>query len=64
MHSENVQRYYFCAKCGLSEVTEFAEQRTWVREGCSLSPYLFNIFIDETMEYVSNGSLHVNLQQH
>jgi hypothetical protein len=35
----------FCVKCGEDEVTDFIEQKRGVRQGCSLSSYLFIIFI-------------------
>jgi hypothetical protein len=37
----------FCVKCGEDVMTDFIEQERGVRQGCSLSPYLFNTFIDD-----------------
>jgi hypothetical protein len=48
----------FCVKCGENEVTTFALQTRGVRQGCSLSPYLFNIFIKGVMEYINVDSSH------
>jgi hypothetical protein len=39
----------FCVKCGGDEVIDFVEQRRDVRQGCSLSPCLFNMFIDRVV---------------
>jgi hypothetical protein len=48
----------FCVKCGGHEVTDFLEQRRGIRQGCSLSPYLFNIIIDDITDYISEGNVH------
>jgi hypothetical protein len=43
----------FCVKCDGDNVTDFVEHRREVRQGCSLSPNLFNIFIHEMIDYIS-----------
>jgi hypothetical protein len=48
----------FYVKCGGNEVTDFVEQRRGVRQGCSLTIYLFNIFIDDIMDSISEGNVH------
>jgi hypothetical protein len=48
----------FCVRCGNNEVTNFLTQTEGFRHGCSLKPYLFNIFIDDIIGYVSKANPH------
>jgi hypothetical protein len=41
-----------CVKCGDDEVTDFIEQKRGV------SPYLFNIFIDDIIDYITKDNPH------
>jgi hypothetical protein len=44
-------------KCGEDEATDSIEQRRGIRHGCSLNPYLFNIFINDIMDFINKGNL-------
>jgi hypothetical protein len=50
----------FCVKCGEDKTTGFIEQKREVRQGCSLSRYLFDIFIDIT-DYISKDNPHATV---
>jgi hypothetical protein len=45
-------------KCGDDLIREAVDHRVGIRQGCSLSPYLFNAFIDDIMDEVGNGNNH------
>jgi hypothetical protein len=43
----------FCVKWNYEEVTASVKQDIRLIQGCSLSPYLLNMFIDDIIEYIS-----------
>jgi hypothetical protein len=47
----------FCVRCDNNEVNNFVTQTKGVIQGCSLSPYLFNIFVD-IIGYISKANPH------
>jgi hypothetical protein len=56
--SNMCERIKFRVRCGNNEVTKFVTQAKGVRQGCSLSPYLFDIFIGNIIGYVSKANPH------
>lgn len=48
-------------KCGIDGVTDFIEGEEWSKKWFSLSPYMFYIFIDDIIDYISKNNPHVQL---
>jgi hypothetical protein len=55
---EMYDRIKFCVKCGEDEVIDFIEQGRRVRKGYGFSLYLFNIFMDDIIDYISKDNPH------
>jgi hypothetical protein len=47
----------FCVKYGDNEVADFVEERRVIRQGCSMSFCLFNIFIGDVIDFISKGNI-------
>jgi hypothetical protein len=50
----------FCVKCGENEATAFTAEERQVTQSCSLSPHLFNIFIDDIIDYIVKNKIHTH----
>jgi len=46
----------FCVNWGCDEMTQIVVKETSVRQGCSLNSYIFDIFVDEIIDYICEGN--------
>jgi hypothetical protein len=46
----------FCVDWGCDEMTQVVVKETFVRQGCSLNSYIFDIFMDDIIDYIGEGN--------
>jgi hypothetical protein len=53
----------FCMERGEDDVADFIEQRRGIQQICILSPYLFNMFIDDITDNISKDNPHAPVME-
>jgi hypothetical protein len=46
----------FCVNWGCDAMTEVVAKETCVRQGCSLNSHIFNIFVEDIIDYIGEGN--------